>query len=80
MEWTIDPITERPTLATGACTATVWNSGRHGYAATITHRGMATAKYGFDTLEAAQAWCLTQLAGLRVSGKCTSVTLPTDDD
>ena len=80
MEWTIDPITERPTLATGACTATVWNSGRHGYAATITHRGMATAQYGFTTLEDAQAWSLTKLAELRANGKCASVTVPFDDD
>ena len=80
MEWTRDPITERPTLATGACTATVWNSGRHGYAATITHRGMATAQYGFATLEDAQGWCLTELAKLRVVGKCARVTQPVDDD
>ncbi len=79
MEWTIDAVTKRPRLATGTCTATVWNSGRHGYAATVTHRGMATAQYGFATLEDAQAWSLTQLAGLRVAGKCASVTQPADD-
>jgi hypothetical protein len=79
MEWTIDPVTERPSLATGTCTATVWNSGRHGYAATVTHRGMATAQYGFTTLDEAQAWCLTQLAGLRVAGKCASVAAPSND-
>ncbi len=79
MEWTIDPITERPTLAIGTCAATVWDSGRHGYAATVTHRGMATALYGFATLEDAQAWSLTQMAELRVAGKCASVTQPADD-
>jgi hypothetical protein len=79
MEWTIDAVTKRPSLATGTCTATVWNSGRHGYAASVTHRGMATAQYGFTTIEGAQAWCLTQLAGLRVAGKCASVTQLTDD-
>jgi len=79
MEWTIHPITECPTLAMGTCAATIWNSGRHGYAATITHRGMATAQYGFATLEDAQAWCLTQLAGLRVAGKCERSITNADD-
>ncbi len=79
MEWTTDPATSRYTIAYGLCAATVWLSTRHGYAATVTHRGLATAQYGFTTLEDAQAWCLTQLAGLRVAGKCASVTQPTDD-
>ena len=54
----------------GTCAATVWNSDRHGFAATLGYRGMSTATYGFDTIENAQAWCVTQLAELRVSGKC----------
>ena len=78
MEWTIDPITERPTLATGVCTATVWQSGDDAYVATVANSGMVTVQSGFSTLEDAQAWCLTQLAGLRVAGKCASVTQPTD--
>ncbi len=79
MEWTLDPATTRYTIAYGLCAATIWLSTRHGYAATVTHRGMSTAQYGFTTLEDAQAWCLTQLAELRVTGKCASVTQPTDD-
>ncbi len=78
MEWTIDPITERPTLATGACTATIWNAGHGDYAATVTDNGMVTARQGFATLEDAQAWCLTQLADLRVAGKCENVTTAAD--
>ena len=80
MEWTKDPAVEAYSLAMGTCAATVWNAGRHGYAAKITYRGMATAQYGFATLENAQAWCLTQLAELRVAGKCASTqTLPDTD-
>ena len=77
MEWTIEP-TGRSTLAMGRCSASVWLAGKHGYAATVMHRGIATAQYGFDTLEAAQAWCLTQLAELRVAGKCASVAVPSE--
>ena len=79
MEWILDQGTTRYTIAYGACAATVWDAGRHGYAATVTHRGMATAQYGFATLEDAQAWSLTQMAELRVAGKCASVTPPADD-
>ena len=79
MEWTLDPATTRYTIAYGLCAATVWLSTRHGYAVKVGYGSMATAQYGFTTLEAAQAWCLTQLAGLRVAGKCASVTQPTDD-
>ena len=80
MEWTLDPATTRYTIAYGLCAATVWLSTRHGYAATVTHRGLATAQYGFTSLENAQAWSLTNLAELRVTGKCASVTVPSDDD
>jgi len=80
MEWTIDPITERPTLATGACTATVWNSRHSSYAATVTDNSMVTARDSFATLEDAQAWCLTKLAELRANGKCASVAAPSDDN
>ncbi len=78
MEWTIDPITERPTLATGACTATIWNAGHRDYAATVTDNSMVTAQQGFATLEDAQAWCLTKLAELRIAGKCESVPVPSE--
>jgi len=80
MEWTTDPATSRYTIAYGLCAATVWLSTRHGYAATVTHRGLATAQYGFITLEDVQAWSLTKLAELRANGKCASVTVPFDDD
>ncbi len=80
MEWTIDPITERPTLATGACTATVWDAGRHGYAVKVGYGSMATAQYGFTTLEDAQAWSLTKLAELRANGKCASILQPSHDE
>ena len=73
MECTIEP-TGRYTLAMGSCVATVWDTSRHGFAATLGYRGIATAQYGFATLETAQAWCLTQLAELRVAGKCASAT------
>ena len=41
---------------------------------------MATAQYGFATLDNAQAWCLTQLAELRVAGKCGSALVLLNDD
>jgi hypothetical protein len=73
MEWITDPvgnITERYILAAGACQATVWDSGRHDHAAKVSVNGMTTVQYGFTTLEAAQAWCLTERAELRAAGKC----------
>ena len=79
MEWTIDPITERPSLAMGTCVATVWDAGRHGYAVKVGYGSMATAQYGFTTLEDAQAWSLTKLAELRATGKCTSVAQPASE-
>ena len=80
MEWTLDPATTRYTLAYGTCAATVWDAGRHGYAVKVGYGSMATAQYGFTTLEDAQAWSLTKLAELRANGKCASVTVPFDDD
>ncbi len=79
MEWTSDQDTERYILTAGSCTATVWNSGRHGYAAKVMYGSMTTAQYGFTTLESAQAWCLTELAQLRASGRCASVTVAPHD-
>ena len=79
MKWTVDPATTRYTVAYGIYAATVWNSDRHGFAATLTYRGMVTAQYGFATLEDAQAWCLTNLAELRVSGKCERSITNADD-
>ncbi len=79
MEWTIDPDTERPTLATGGCTATIWNAGHGTYAATVTDNSTVTSRRGFATLEEAQAWCLTKMAELRVSGRRGTVTQPTDE-
>ncbi len=70
MEWIKDATSERYTLAAGRCQATVWNTERHGYGAVIKHAGTSTAQYGYATLEAAQAWCLTQLAELRAQGRC----------
>ena len=79
MEWTLDPATTRYTIAYGLCAATVWLSTRHGYAVKVGYGSMATAQYGFTTLEDAQAWCLTQLAEVRVTGKCASVAAPPHD-
>lgn len=81
MEWTTDPagkVTERYTLTAGSCSATAWNTGKHGYAAKIGYRSMTTAHFGFNTLEDAQAWCLTELAQLRASGRCESVAVGSD--
>jgi hypothetical protein len=78
MEWTADPTTERYTLAADTCSATVWNSGRHGYAAKISYGSMTTAQYGFTTLENAQAWCLTGLAAMRAAGRCGSAAVTPD--
>ncbi len=80
MEWTADPTTERYTLAAGPCMATVWNSGRHGYAAKVMYGSMTTAQYGFTTLESAQAWCLTELAELRAAGRCVVSAAAIPDD
>ncbi len=80
MEWTRDRDSGRYTLMMGTCTATVWNSGRHGYAAKVTYATIGTAQYGFETVENAQAWCLTKLVELRVSGKSGSVSQPAEDD
>src|SRR3712207_296548 len=80
MEWILDPPTALYTLTMGTCAATVWLSTRHGYAAKVVHRGMATAQYGFETLENAQAWCLTKLAELRVAGRCGSNDGASDTD
>lgn len=80
MQWMVDQDTERYILTAGPCTATVWNSGRHGYAAKVAYGSMTTAQYGFATLENAQAWCLTELATLRVAGKCISAPQPSHDD
>jgi hypothetical protein len=82
MEWITDPsppATERYSLTAGRCSATVWNAGRHGFAAKVGYGSMATAHYGFNTLESAQAWCLTELAELRASGRCERVTITADD-
>lgn len=76
MEWTIDPappVIERYTLTAGRCSATTWNAGKHGYAAKVGYGSMTTAHYGFPTLEDAQAWCLSELAELRATGRCESV-------
>ncbi len=80
MEWMADPTTERYTLTAGPCTAIVWNSGRHGYAAKVAYGSMTTAQYGFTTLENAQAWCLTELAQLRAAGRCVSAAVVSDND
>ena len=80
MEWTADQDTERYILTAGPCRATVWNAGRHGYAAKVMYGSMTTAQYGFTTLESAQAWCLTELAELRAAGRCVSAAAIPDDD
>ena len=80
MEWTTDHDTDRYTLTAGPCTATIWNSGRHGYATKVMYRSMTTAQYGFTTLESAQAWCLTELAELRAAGRCVSAAAIPDDN
>jgi hypothetical protein len=80
MEWTTDHDTERYILTAGPCTATVWNSGRHGYAAKVMYGSMTTAQYGFTTLENAQAWCLSELASLRAAGRCGSAAVAPDHD
>jgi hypothetical protein len=79
MEWILDQGTTRYTIAYGACAATVWDAGRHGYAVKVGYGSMATAQYGFTTLEDAQAWSLTKLAELRANGKCASVTQASDE-
>ena len=80
MEWRAEQDTERYILTAGPCTATVWNSGRHGYAAKVMYGSMTTAQYGFTTLESAQAWCLTELAEQRVAGRCGSAAVAPDHD
>ncbi len=80
MEWILDPTTALYSLTMGRCAATVWLSTRHGFAAKVAYRGISTAQYGFANLESAQAWCLTQLAELRVAGKCASAQALPDDD
>ena len=81
MEWAAaDQDTNRYTLTAGPCAATVWNSGRHGYAAKVIYGSMTTAQYGFTTLENAQAWCLTELAALRAAGRCASAVVAPDND
>ena len=80
MEWTAEQDTERYILTAGPCTATIWNSGRHGYAAKVMYRSMTTAQYGFTTLESAQAWCLTELAEQRAAGRCGSAAVAPDHD
>ncbi len=80
MEWALDQDTERYILTAGPCMATVWNSGRHGYAAKVIYGSMTTAQYGFTTIESAQAWCLTELAEQRAAGRCVSAAAIPDDD
>lgn len=82
MEWITDPappVTERYSLTAGRCSATAWNAGKHGYAAKVGFGSMNTAHYGFDTLEDAQAWCLNELAELRTSGRCESITVASNE-
>ena len=79
MEWATDHDTDRYILTARPCSATVWNAGRHGYAAKVTHGSMTTAQYGFTTPENAQAWCLTELAALRAADRWISVTVAPDD-
>ena len=80
MEWTAEQDTERYILTAGPCTAAIWNSGRHGYAAKVMYGRMTTAQYGFTTLESAQAWCLTELAEMRAAGRCGSAAAAPDHD
>ena len=65
MDWTPEPSSDRLSLTMGTCVATAWPSIRHGYAAKVMFRGMATAQYGFTTLEDAQAWCLATIKDVR---------------
>ncbi len=69
MEW-IKGDGERYTLTAGTCEAVVWHAGEYGYGAMFKYAGTSTAQYGFDTLDAAQAWCLAELAKLRAAGRC----------
>ena len=73
MEWT-NGDGERYTLVAGRCQAVVWSTAQYGYGAMVKYAGISDAQYGFATLDAAQAWCLTQLAGLRAAGRCGDVT------
>jgi hypothetical protein len=57
------------TLQRGTCEATVWHMANHGYGAMVKHAGVQSATYGYETLESAQAWCITRLAELRRSGE-----------
>ncbi len=70
MEWKHNGTTREYTLVRGACQATVWETARDGWAASITGPNGIEGQPHFATRDEAQAWAMTKLANLHTQGKC----------
>ena len=72
MEWKKDPADDQHTLTMGDCEGVILRTTATTWLAQIAQSGVVTDHDNLQTLEDAQAWCLTRLAEYAADGKCTS--------
>ena len=70
MDWHYNEATNEYTVIRGACHATVWHTVSGTWAALITSPVREEGRDQLPTLEAAQAWAVTQLVALAAAGHC----------
>ncbi len=70
MEWKTDPTGQQHVLTMGGCEGVILQDTARIWVAQATQRGVVTDHDNFQTLEDAQAWCLTRLAEYAADGKC----------
>ena len=68
MRWTSDT-DHQYTVTQGTCQGLVWQHLDGDWAALVSRDGRAVSQDNFLTLEAAQAWCETQLTDLAAAGR-----------